>query len=403
MAKTRGKGEGAIYRQEDGLWAAAVELPRGLDGKRRRKVIRRKDKKAVMDELNRVKADLAQHGDLPTSGVTLERWLTYWLEEIAPHEIRPKSLAGYSSVIRGHIIPALGKKRLDVITADDVRRLHRRMLSTPKLKAHRAMDPDDLPDNAKMLTSTYALNAHNVLSSALNQAEKEGRVRANVCDVVKAPAKSSGERKALTAAQAIQLLSYCATIPDGPLWATYILTATRRGELLGLEIDRTEDVIDLSWQLLRITNMDAAPADYERRHVRGNLWLVRPKSDAGWRIVPKVEPLTSILNLAIGGRTEGFVFLNADGEPWDPDAATDRWAEVMEAAGLPGDVVLHGSRHTAVDLLYEAGVPEAVIQEIVGHSTRAVTRGYRSKGNRPILEDAMRRMVALVAPPSSQE
>ena len=395
---TRGKGEGSVYRQKNGLWAAAITLPDGPDGKRRRKVIRRKDKKALLDEMRRVQDDLAKHGDLPTSGVTLERWLTHWLKEIAPHEIRPKTLAGYASVVNGHVIPALGKKRLDAITADDVRRLHRRMLATPKLKAHRRLDPDDVPDDAKMLSSTYALNAHNILSSALKQAKAEGKVRANVCDVVKAPPKSTGQRKALTTAQAIQLLAYCATIPDGPLWATYLLTGARRGELIGLEIDRTEEVIDLSWQLLRITNMDQAPSDYERRNVRGNLWLVRPKSDAGWRIVPKVEPIASIVGLAIAGRADGFVFLNADGEPWDPDAATDRWAEVMAEAGLPADVVLHGSRHTTVDLLYEAGVPEAVIQEIVGHSTRAVTRGYRSKGNRPILEDAMRKMAALVAP-----
>jgi integrase len=71
-------------------------------------------------------------------------------------------------------------------------------------------------------------------------------------------------------------------------------------------------------------------------------------------------------------------------------------------ADLPSDVKLHGARHTTVDLLYEAGVPEAVIAEIVGHSTRAVTRGYKSKGNTKQLTDAMQRMSALLATPPKQ-
>ncbi len=40
----RGKGEGSIYKQADGLWAAAITLPPGPGGKQRRKVVRRKSK-----------------------------------------------------------------------------------------------------------------------------------------------------------------------------------------------------------------------------------------------------------------------------------------------------------------------------------------------------------------------
>lgn len=44
-------------------------------------------------------------------------------------------------------------------------------------------------------------------------------------------------------------------------------------------------------------------------------------------------------------------------------------------------VRLHGVRHTTIDLLHEAGVPEHVIMKIAGQSTRSVTRGYTSRGN----------------------
>ena len=46
---------------------------------------------------------------------------------------------------------------------------------------------------------------------------------------------------------------------------------------------------------------------------------------------------------------------------------------------LPKKIRVHDLRHTTVDLLYAAGVDEDDITQIVGHSTRAMSRSYRSK------------------------
>ncbi|MER2134154.1 MAG: site-specific integrase [Arthrobacter sp.] len=339
------------------------------------------------------KKQLAIHGNLSTSTMTIEKWMNHWLDEIAPLKIRPKTLAGYRTVVNGYIIPILGKKNLDKLTAQDLRKLHKTMQATPKDPALRGAK--NLPADTEMLSSTYALLAHNALSAALKVALREGKITANPCDLVDRPRKRLTEQKALTVPQAIQLLQHLATREDGPLWATYILTGARRGEILGLEADRVGEHLDLSWQLQRITDISKAPADWEYRELGGTLYLTRPKSRAGWRVIPLVEPLRSILRLQLGAQTEGLVFTR-DGRPWDPDRATKEWRNVLLDASLPGDIVLHGSRHTTVDLLYEAGVPEAVISEIVGHSSRAVTRGYKSRGNSKQLADAMGRMSELL-------
>jgi len=124
--------------------------------------------------------------------------------------------------------------------------------------------------------------------------------------------------------------------------------------------------------------------------------LTRPKSSAGWRIIPLVEPLRSILHAHTANREPGLIFTR-DGLPWDPDGASAEWKNALKAAGITADdVSLHGARHGAVDILFEAGVPEAVISEIVGHSSRAVTRGYKSKGNTRQLTDAMNKMSKLL-------
>jgi len=395
-AKTRGNGEGSIYKQTDGLWAASITLPDGLDGKRRRKVVRSKDKRTVIKKLRDYQNQVAKHGDIPTGNMTVEKWLTHWLDDIAPLKVRPKTLAGNRSVIEGHIIPEIGKVRLEKLTAQHVRKVHKRITSTPK--AHGLRGKTDLPKDTVMLSSTYALNAHNILSAALKVALREGRILHNPCELIDAPRKRLAERAALTTEDAIRLLAHLATRDDRALWAAYLLTGARRGELLGLESDRVTDRLDLSWQLQRIQDIKRVPVDYEYRHLQGTLYLTRPKSRAGWRIVPLVEPLKSIMYLHMAGRPPGLVFTR-DGRPWDPDAASDEWKAVLAEAGLPDDVVLHGARHTTVDLLFAAGVTEAVIMEIVGHSTRAVTRGYRSRGNMEQLELAMNRMSGLVLDP----
>lgn len=390
---TRGKGEGSIYKRADGMWCASVELPAGLDGKRRRKVICKKDKAAVVKTMRDVQTQLAKSGDLATSSTTVEKWMRHWLDDIAAQKLRPKTLAGHRTVMDGYIIPVLGKKRLEKLTAQDVRKLHSVMQSTPKDPALRGTD---VPDGTEMLSSTYALLAHNVLSAALKTALREGKITANPCELVDRPRKRVTNQKALDVDQAIRLLQHLATRLDGPLWATYLLTGARRGEILGLETDRVSDVLDLSWQLQRITDISKAPADWEHRHLRSTLYLSRPKSNAGWRIIPLVEPLKSILKLHMTGKPAGLVFTR-DGEPWGPDAATKAWKALLVEAGLPDDVVLHGARHTAVDLLYEAGVPDAMISEIVGHSSRAMTQKYRSRGNTKQLTAAMDSMSALLA------
>ena len=393
---TRGKGEGALFKDGRGYWTVRIELPNGPDGKRRQKVIRRKDKKKAMDEMEDLKADLKKFGNLPTSNLTLEKWLRYWIDDIAPNEIRPKSYAAYKSTVDGWLIPLLGKRKIDSLSADHIRDMFKAIQSTPK--AHGLRGKKDLPEGTVMVGPDTAIKAHAVLSSALKTAMREGKATRNVCEMVDPPRKAKVEQNALSTEQAIDLLAHLTTRDDRALWATYLLTGARRGEILALEADRVTDTLDLSWQLLRITDIKTAPADYEYRHLQGTLYLTRPKSQSGWRILPLVEPLRSILALHMQGRGSGLVFLDR-GRPWDPDAATKAWARLLAEAGLPDNVVLHGARHTVVDLLDAAGVPLEIQKDIVGHSSVKMTRAYRTKVDQKLLAGALESMSKMLEAP----
>ncbi|MCS4277908.1 integrase [Mycetocola sp. BIGb0189] len=332
-------------------------------------------------------------GNIPTATMKLAAWLEHWMSVIAVEHVRPKTLAGYRSVIKNHVIPAIGHKRLDKITPEDIRGMHDRILSTPK-KA-------DKPDGEK-LSSTYALNAHRVLSVALEEALTEGHISRNPAKMMRAPRKAVVELEVLDRDEAKQIFNFVKNDSEmGARWIAALLTAARRGELIGLERDRVTDSLDLSWQLQRLkltdTGKPVVPRDFEYRHLIDGLYLTRPKSLAGWRVIPLVEPLHSILHAHMDFAEPnpwGLVFTRR-GRPIDPDQDSKAWREVLAKSQIAKDVRLHDLRHTAIDLLYLAQVPEDLIVEIVGHANRVQTRAYKSRGNDARLRGAMESVSAL--------
>lgn len=381
----RGKGEHGLSRvpadktQPLKYWQASIELP-SRNGVRRRKVMRAKDKKVLLARLSEADTQLKAHGDLPTNSQTMEQWLTYWLDRFVAQRKRPNTAANYRGVVNKHIIPTIGHIKLDKVTSAHVRRV-----------------TDDMAE--KGLSSTYQLNAHRILSTSFTDAISEDRILINPARRIKAPLKGHAPQEAFEVEEAIAVLAHVLKDPAmGARWATSLLTGARRGEVIGIEVDRVTDVLDLSWQLQRLklteeTGVPVVPADYEYRHVKGGLYLTRPKTGKSTRIIPLVDPLKSILATHIAASEPnpyGLLFTR-NGNPIDPDQDSKEWKAVLAQTGIDRDVVLHGLRHTAIDLLYLAGVPEDLIMDIVGQSTRGTTRGYKSRGrvNMMRLEAAM--------------
>jgi integrase len=404
----RGKGEGAVFRVPADrslplkYWQGSIELP-SLDGKRRRKVVRSKSKAQVIKDVGEQRAELQKRGDLPTAHMTVEQWFTYWLNNDAKKSVRPKTWHSYEWVVRLHVVPVIGHVKLEKLTVTNIRKVH-----------------DTMTGNG--LSSTYALNAHRVMSRAFKVAVREGKMGRNPAEMLDAPRKALQATDALDLVEAIRVLEHVSHDRIlGARWATSLLTGARRGEVIGLERDRVGGQLDLSWQLQRLkltdkTGKPDVPADFEYRHLTGGLYLTRPKSTAGWRIIPLVDPLRSILERHIENTPDnpwGLVFTRPETDranrqetgrrlPIDPDQDSAAWKLVLADVGIEKNVVLHGLRHTAIDLLYEAGVPEDLIMQIAGHSVRSVTRGYKTRGQDPRLVAAMEQFSSLFTTPTPQ-
>ena len=179
-------------------------------------------------KLNLLKiAKANNNGDLPSGSMTLAQLLDQWMRVIAEKEHRPKSVASDESVIRLHIKPAIGKVKIVDLAPGHVRRVIGNL-------------EDKIPT---------AIRAHSVLSRALGYAFNEGAVTANVVERVDPPSKRPAELAVLTPDDGLKLLQTVSHDRLASLRAANLLTGARQGEMLGLELDRIGDSLDLSWQL----------------------------------------------------------------------------------------------------------------------------------------------------------
>lgn len=368
-------GEGSIFQRADGMWVGRLQMPPGPDGKRRPATVSSKDRNVVIREMEKLRKQRRDTGTTPSS-MKVGAWCEYWVREIGEKNRRPSTMTSYRSVIDTWIVPTIGNVRLDRLSTDHVRRVLNSMTNEGKSPR----------------------NAHSVMAAVFKDAWREGKLANNPVEKVQTPLRAVTDLEVLEVDETRRLLETFADSPDAYLWATFLMTGARRGEVVGLEWDRIvkvddpggiSHVIDLSWQLQRIDKTHPVPKNYERRQVNGSLYWTRPKTRAGYREVPLVQPLLGWLEQwrSIAPTNEwGLVFTRTNRYgaqiPLAPDYITKLWPVVREAAGIDRNVRLHDLRHTAVDLLYAAGVEEDLIREIVGHSTVDMSRAYRSRKSR---------------------
>jgi integrase len=223
-----GNGEGGITRhKKSGLYMAryTVETPTG----KKRKTVYGKTREEAHEKLIEALSNRNQGLIFEGEDQTLSAYLHRWLNGSAKSYVKPSTFEGYELMIRNHIKPALGHKKLKVLAPDHVQYFYQQ-----KLEAGLA------PGTVRVM--------HGILHRALEQAVKWGIAPRNVCKATTPPKPNPEEIRPLDSEQAKRSLE--ASRGDR-LEALYVLAVTaglRVGELLGL---KWEDV-DLDTGVLRV-------------------------------------------------------------------------------------------------------------------------------------------------------
>lgn len=373
----RGNGEGSIYQLPDGRWRGAVFLGY-RNGKPYRKYVTRRTRAEVAAELGRL-LEAHRRGQLVTTGrITVREWFTTYLEQVAKPKLRPRTFERYVSDVERHVLPALGRYRLDKL-----RPAHLVALYNAK--------------KAEGLSDRSVRHIHAVIRRALNVAVKWQLILVNPATLVDAPRIGDDhEITPLTAAEARRLVEAAKDDRMEARWLVGLALGLRQGETLGLWWDD----IDLDAGILRVRRA--------LQRQRGNgLVFTSLKTPRSRRTIPLPPPLVEALKQhrarqeeerATAGslwRESRCVFTTPIGTPIDPRNDYRRFKTLLARAGLP-PIRLHDLRHTAASLLLAQHVPARVVMEILGHSQIALTMNTYSHVAPEVSREAAERMAQML-------
>jgi integrase len=252
-----------------------------------------------------------------------------------------KTKKDYRSLWDLYVAGPIGKKAVIEITADDVRRLHSKIIKT--VGAGRR---GNRPGAGQRSANAAVI----LLRAILNQA---GRKSDNPAASLKMKAEKPRRRR-LSDEEAVMLSKALADFD--PAWRDFftltLLTGARRKSLLTM---RWSDI------------------DLDRRR-----WIVPAKwsKNGDELVVPLVEDASAYVREMRKRRGSSlFVFPSSRSRSGHIEEPKRAWAKLLSAAGLSG-LTIHDMRRTFGSRLAEEGANAAVISAAMGHKSLASAKAY---------------------------
>lgn len=218
----------------------------------------------------------------------------------------------------------------------------------------------------------------------LAQALREGRVKQNVAAITSKPRATRREMRTLTAEEVGRLTVAAAGTRLAPLVTVALACGARRGELLGAKWDD----VDFARGTLAIRR--------SLEQTKLGLAEKTPKSGKS-RIVHLPETALETLKrhrVAQGRLGPGYIFPGDDaGNPWVPQSVSDGFRALAQTAKVCG-ASFHTLRHTCASMLLAQSVHPKVVQEMLGHSTIAITMDLYSHSTPTLQSEAATKLDA---------
>jgi len=364
--RRRARGEGSITRRSDGRFQVRIDLGRDPLGKRQRKYEYADTEAGAAKVLRRLQRQKEQ-GRLTASGVaaprTLDEWLDQWLETVKASR-EPLTYQRYESLVRLHIKPVLGRRRLSQLDP---------------LEIQRFLDAMQRSFSVNMVRSIWI-----ALSSALGRANRLGLIHRNPAssELIEMPAAEAAPENILTLAEA---RAFLAGIRGDRLYALYLTAAVlgqRKSSLLGLRRqDIAEDFTRIRWPM-KLVRIDTS---WQLRSVR------RSRSKKAPRSLPLPAPVAAALRehlarqqaereaagpswsvMESDGRPIELVFTRPNGLPLHGQYVTAHFQRLLKRAGL-GERRFHDLRHSAASVMLALKIPLKTVSEVLAHSGIQIT------------------------------
>jgi len=320
----------------------------------------------------------------------------------------PSPYLAYRTAVYRHLIPGLGKHRLDRIEPEHFERFYARMV-------------------ASGLKPGTAHQVHRTARTAFGEAVNRGRIARNPVALARPPQVEDTEVDPFEADELGRLLSLALTRRNGVRFAIALALGLRQGEALGLKWCRLHEpskTLEIMRALQRRTWLHgcadprACGTPYHKtkpcpknckRHKRvcpppcpkgctsharwcpqrrdGGLVEVDVKSRAGRRGIALPDQLFELVaehRKAQDAEREqagtewhegGWMFAQPNGKPIDPRRDYAEWKALLREADVR-EARLHDARHTAATTLLLLGVPERAVMDVMGWSHSSMVKRY---------------------------
>ncbi|GAA3621322.1 site-specific integrase [Lentzea roselyniae] len=378
----KSNGESSIYEGSDGYWHGRVTVGTKDDGSPDRRHVQAKTRPEVARKVAKLEQE-RDAGKVRKTGKawTVEKWLNHWLENIvAPPAITENAFSAYEVAARVHLIPGIGKHRIDKLEPEHLEKLYRKMIR----------------EGAK---SSRAHQVHRTIRAALNIAVRRKYITENPALIARAPKIEEFEVEPYSVDEVKRLLETAQKRRNSARWAIALALGLRQGEALGLkwaDVDLKLGTLTVRRSRLRPRwkhGCDDQPCGHKLgghcpQRVALRQETAGTKSRAGTRGIGLPDELVALLKQhkttqdrerrqAAQLWTEtGYVFTTATGGPLNPRTDYTEWKNLLKAAKVP-DGRLHDARHTAATVLLLLGVAERTVMGIMGWSNTAMAAKYQ--------------------------
>ena len=270
----------------------------------------------------------------------MKEWSARWLCGL---RLKPRTIESYQALIRHYILPTLGAVELAELSTEAIQAA----LAVPLSAGH-----------GRTAEQLYIL-----LAQLCRAAARAGHMERSPMDAILRPYHVPTPTAWWSPEDAARFLRLrqLALDPHIVVWVIALCCGLRRGELCGLQ---WQD-IDLQQCTISVTRQRITLAD-------GRTVAAPPKSRSSARTLAIPADLANWLT-AHRPATGGYVAISATtGHPITPGGLDSAWRRAVRASGMP-PITLHGCRHTCGAAAVRAGVAMRVLQDIMGHSSDAVT------------------------------
>lgn len=346
---------GSIIKRSKDSYSIVLNLGVDETGKRKQQWVSVKGgKRDAEKRLSELLHQLDTGTFVKAGKTTLGEFLEKWLADYAKPNLSPRGYERYESIVRVHLLPAMGSVSLTALRPGHLQKHY-----TDKL-------------NAGLSARTVRYN-HVVIHKALQTALRWGLISRNVADAVDVPRARRSEMQTWDEDDISRFLEAVKDTPYHALFHTALFTGMRRSEMLAL---RWQDV-DFTYSQVYVNRSLHQLKD-------GSFVFTQPKSAKSSRTIALPPSTTLLLKghqekqkqeramLGVGLTDDDLVFSTLEGKPLRPNTVSRAWTTLAARCGLKV-IRFHDARHSHASLMLKQGIHPKIVQERLGHSTIAIT------------------------------